>query len=86
MAVREVTNFKGLKAAKVVSSHPSLKDKIENEGFPPGFWAGPNTHLWFVDEVNDWLAARPQERPEEKSQILAKSVASPRRISRRNAA
>jgi hypothetical protein len=65
MAVREVINFKGLKKAGVVNNHPSLLDKIKNQGFPPGFWAGPNTHVWFVDEVNNWLASRPPERPGE---------------------
>jgi hypothetical protein len=63
MAVREVINFKGLKKAGVVANHPNLKDKIENHGFPAGFWAGPNTHLWFVDEVNNWLVSRPLEKP-----------------------
>jgi predicted DNA-binding transcriptional regulator AlpA len=68
MAIREVTNFKGLKRAGVVTNHPSLDDKIKNQGFPPGFWAGPNTHVWFVDEVNDWLASRPAERPPNRFQ------------------
>ena len=63
MAIRETINFKGLKRAGVVNNHDSLKEKIKKEGFPPGFWAGPNTHLFYVDEVNAWLESRPLERP-----------------------
>lgn len=76
MAVREVVNFKGLKRAGIVANHPSLMDKITNQGFPAGFWAGPNTHLWYVDEVNEWLASRPQERPSKPPYRSREAVAS----------
>jgi predicted DNA-binding transcriptional regulator AlpA len=63
--VREVVNFKVLKAAGIVANHSTLMDKIRNHGFPAGFWIGPNSHVWYADEVAEWLASRPQERPSE---------------------
>jgi hypothetical protein len=62
-AVKEVVGFKELKAAGIVANHPNLLDKIKNQGFPAGFWVGPNSHRWLVSEINDWLASRPLERP-----------------------
>jgi hypothetical protein len=74
-AVKEVVGFKGLKAAGVVNNHVSLQEKIEKQGFPKGFWAGPNTHLFYVDEVNKWLASRPLERPSAAPWLKCRRVA-----------
>jgi predicted DNA-binding transcriptional regulator AlpA len=75
MAVREVINFKGLKAAGIVLNWTSLLDKIKHHGFPAGFWAGPNTHLWYCDEINEWLASRPQQRPGKPPRSREKAAA-----------
>jgi hypothetical protein len=63
MTGRKLIKFAGLKLRNVVTNHPHLKDLIDKEGFPPGFWTGPNTHVWFEDEVDAWLDSRPTERP-----------------------
>jgi predicted DNA-binding transcriptional regulator AlpA len=64
---RRLVKFNDLKARQIAKNHPSLKDLIEKHGFPPGFWTGPNTHAWWEDEVEMWLAARPTTRPTEWS-------------------
>ena len=65
-ALRELLRFKDLKAARICENHPRLKSLIDHEDFPPGIWTGPNSHCWFSDEVVDWLASRPQQRPPRK--------------------
>ena len=51
--------FSDLKARRVVGNHPTLKRWIEQEGFPPGRWLGPKTHVWTESEVEAWLNSRP---------------------------
>jgi hypothetical protein len=60
---RRLLKFADLKRRRIAENHPRLKDLIENQGFPPGFWTGPNTHVWWEDQVEMWLAACPTERP-----------------------
>ena len=60
---RRLLKFTDLKERRIAENHPRLKDLIEKQGFPPGFWTGPNSHVWWEDEIEAWLAACPTERP-----------------------
>src|SRR5262249_27808104 len=33
-------------------NHPTLKRRVENDGFPSGTWFGPNTRIWYEDECD----------------------------------
>ena len=54
--------FRDLKARGVVNNWVTLANWINNEGFPAGCLAGPNTRLWDESEVAAWLKARPTAR------------------------
>jgi hypothetical protein len=54
--------YADLVAANVVQNWTTLLRLIDDEGFPPGVMIGPNTRAWRVDEVEQWLAARPSAR------------------------
>ena len=55
--------FADLKAAGIVNNHCALKILIDNHNFPKGRWLGSATHVWTLNEVQQWLANRPVERP-----------------------
>ena len=55
--------YKHLKARGIVNSWPSLRYKIEHNGFPVGCYLGPNTRAWTADEVQEWLDALPTVNP-----------------------
>jgi hypothetical protein len=59
----QFVQFSDLKSANLVASHCGLKLLIERHQFPPGRWLGASTRVWTVEEVRDWLATRPTERP-----------------------
>jgi hypothetical protein len=63
MSGRKLLKFADLKARGICENHTRLKILIEKQGFPPGFWTGPNTHVWWEDAVLEWLDACPTERP-----------------------
>jgi hypothetical protein len=50
---------RGLKVAGTVNSHCALKTLIDDHNFPMGRWLGSAT----LNEVEQWLANRPVERP-----------------------
>jgi hypothetical protein len=51
--------FDDLKTSRIVNSWQTLKRLINEQNFPPGRLASPNTRLWTYDEVMDWLNSRP---------------------------
>jgi predicted DNA-binding transcriptional regulator AlpA len=53
--------FRELKARGIISNWPTLKNRIEKHGFPPGQKLGPNTRVWREDEVQSWLDSRTTE-------------------------
>jgi hypothetical protein len=60
---RPMLRFKHLKARGICENRQRLKVLVERHGFPPGIYTGPNTRMWFPDEIDAWLKARPIERP-----------------------
>jgi hypothetical protein len=57
--------FADLKARGIVGNWATLKRRIERDGFPPGRMLGPNTRAWPEDEIERWLASRPNWKPED---------------------
>jgi hypothetical protein len=51
--------FSDLKKRRIVENWPTLRRWVEKEGFPPGLMLGPNTRGWREEEINEWLASRP---------------------------
>jgi predicted DNA-binding transcriptional regulator AlpA len=62
--------FADLKAANIVASHQQLYNLIDRDNFPPGVLLGPHTRSWLLDEVMEWLAARPTERKPAPPELL----------------
>jgi hypothetical protein len=60
---RRLIKYAQLKQRGICKNRERLRQLIERHGFPPGFWTGPNTHVWFEDVVDAWLETRPIERP-----------------------
>jgi predicted DNA-binding transcriptional regulator AlpA len=52
--------FRDLKAMGIVNCWPTLSRWVARNNFPPGRLLGPNTRVWLVEEVEAWLASRPQ--------------------------
>jgi predicted DNA-binding transcriptional regulator AlpA len=55
--------FRDLQARGIINSWPMLRRRIEFDGFPRGFMAGPNTRRWREDEVEAWIESRPVAGP-----------------------
>ena len=51
--------YSDLKARRIVNNRQTLKNWIENEGFPPGKMLGPNTRTWTEAEIAEYYATRP---------------------------
>lgn len=51
--------FSDLKQRNIVTNWVTLRNWIDNQGFPPGRMAGPNTRIWDEPEVAAWLQSRP---------------------------
>ncbi len=52
--------FQDLKAAGVVRNRMTLSRWIKSQGFPAGVLLGPNTRAWRADDIERWLAGRPE--------------------------
>jgi predicted DNA-binding transcriptional regulator AlpA len=61
-ALRRYVRFSDLVEANIVGNWPSLLRLIDHESFPAGILIGRNTRAWPLDEVQNWLAARPSAR------------------------
>jgi hypothetical protein len=42
-----------------VNNRATLKNRIKNNGFPPGVLLGPNDRAWTDEELADYVASRP---------------------------
>jgi predicted DNA-binding transcriptional regulator AlpA len=56
--------FRHLKERGIVENWPQLKRLVEKCGFPSGRYLGPNSRVWFEDEIDAWLDSRPTTREE----------------------
>ena len=67
--------FRDLKDRGIVANWPSLKRRIEKDGFPPGRMIGENTRAWLESEIDAWIASRPIEGPEPRGAAKTKHQA-----------
>ena len=65
--------FSDLRARKIVNNWPSLRNRIERDGFPPGRMIGPNARAWTEAEVDDWITSRPSAGPAARGAAKAKA-------------
>jgi predicted DNA-binding transcriptional regulator AlpA len=56
---RRLVRFSWLKALGVVENRPQLTNLVRDEGFPPGFYLGSKTRVWWDTDVEEWLDKRP---------------------------
>jgi len=66
--------FADLQAANIVKNRVTLKNWIEQLGFPPGQLTGPNTRTWGESEIQQWVDNRPtapKPTPVRKSSAVA---------------
>jgi hypothetical protein len=54
--------YRDLHAAGIVASWQQLFNLIDDYGFPSGVLISPNTRVWNIADVEQWLAGRPSER------------------------
>jgi predicted DNA-binding transcriptional regulator AlpA len=55
--------FRDLKDRGIVGNWPTLRSRIDHDGFPRGRMIGPNMRAWTEDEIKDWLKSRPIAGP-----------------------
>jgi len=58
----KLLSFHDLRAAGIVANRTTLMRWQRYHGFPAGQLLGPNSRRWTEDEIQVWLAARPQRR------------------------
>jgi hypothetical protein len=66
--------FSDLKERNIVTNWVTLRNWIENEGFPAGKLAGPNSRIWNEPDVAAWLDSRPsapKAAPRRRSHVAA---------------
>jgi hypothetical protein len=51
--------FRDLQTRGIIPNWPTLKARVRDHGFPPGRKLGPNSRAWTEDEVDAWIASRP---------------------------
>ena len=54
--------YNDLAAAGIVANWTQLRRLIDTQDFPAGVMIGRNTRVWHVDQIKQWLAARPSAR------------------------
>ena len=54
--------YNDLEAGGIVNSRMTLSRMIRDHGFPPGRLVTPNCRTWTEEEVEEWLANRPEAR------------------------
>jgi hypothetical protein len=61
-AIKKIIKFKHLQDRGIVNSWQQLKNLIDNNNFPSGFYLGSNSRVWFETDVVEWLDNRPTDR------------------------
>jgi predicted DNA-binding transcriptional regulator AlpA len=65
----KLLRFGDLKRIGLVGNRPTLKRRIESQGFPPGRLLGPNTRVWTEGEIELWFVSRPEHREDPPPEI-----------------
>jgi hypothetical protein len=45
-----------------INNWPTLKRRVQEDGFPAGRYVGRNTRVWTAEEVEAWFNSRPQAK------------------------
>jgi hypothetical protein len=70
----QLLRFSDLRARRIVNNWPSLRNRIQCDGFPPGRMIGPNARAWTEQEVEDWIRTRPSAGPAARGAAKAKAA------------
>jgi predicted DNA-binding transcriptional regulator AlpA len=73
----KLLRYRDLEAKAVVASWATLKNLIEQHGFPPGRLIGAS-RVWTEDEVDAWFASRPTVNPDAPRGCAKKGYDGPR--------
>ena len=66
----KLLRFRDLKRIGLIENWPTLKRRIESQGFPPGRLLGPNTRVWTEGEVEVWFVSRPEHLEDPPPEIV----------------
>jgi predicted DNA-binding transcriptional regulator AlpA len=72
--VPRLLRFKDLQERGIAMTHQAVRHMQIHENFPMGRLLGPNSRVWTVAEVNEWLASRPTEQSRQTKEKTKKSV------------
>jgi Prophage CP4-57 regulatory protein (AlpA) len=59
----KLLRFRDLQERRIIPNWPTLRVRINRDGFPPGRMVGPNSRAWTESEVDEWIASRPTVGP-----------------------
>jgi predicted DNA-binding transcriptional regulator AlpA len=66
----KLLRFRELKERGIIPNWPTLRARINRDGFPRGRMIGPNARAWTEDEVDAWIASRPTAGPPPRGAAL----------------
>lgn len=80
MNERSLYKFPDLERVAGIKNRVTLKRRIDRDGFPPGFYDGPNSRVWYADEVHEWVRQRASAEvqaviAEKRADVAAKRMA-----------
>jgi hypothetical protein len=61
MPIQRRLRFADLLERGIIRNRTTLKNWVDQRGFPPGQLTGPNSRTWGEDDVQRWIDARPSE-------------------------
>jgi hypothetical protein len=59
----KLLRFRDLQERGIINNWPSLRARIDRDGFPRGRMIGPNSRAWTEAEIDAWLKYRPTAGP-----------------------
>jgi predicted DNA-binding transcriptional regulator AlpA len=55
--------FRDLRERGIIPNWPTLRARIDRDGFPTGRMIGPNARAWTEAEIEAWIKSRPTAGP-----------------------
>jgi hypothetical protein len=59
----KLLRFRDLQERGIIPNWPTLRARIDRDGFPRGRMIGPNSRAWTESEVDAWIKSRPTAGP-----------------------
>ena len=69
----KLLRFRDLKERGIINNWPTLRARIDRDGFPPGRMVGPNSRAWTETEIDEWIGSRPTVGPAPRGAAKRKS-------------